>query len=121
MVVYVSRVHVRDYHTLEAGEVFRELDTDLMRRVEVQRIVRGERLDDVVVGAAVRLVELFLDRLELIQRGACHTVDAGDETVHRFLAVGNVVEDALQTTRDRHRILPCFAVAAPAASETAIK
>ena len=97
MVVYVRRVHVRDDHALIAFEVFRELQTNLMCGLEVQRIVGGEGLDDVIVTAPVRFAELFFHRFKLGLRGLGNTVDAGDETVHGFLPVGDVVEYAAQT------------------------
>ena len=97
VVVYVRRVHVRDDHALIALEVFRELQTDLMRGLEVQRIVGGEGLDDVIVTAPVRFAELFFHRFELGLRSLGNTVDAGDETAHGFLPVGDVVEYAAQT------------------------
>ena len=97
VVVYVRRVHVRDDHALIALEVFRELQTDLMRGLEVQRIVGGESLDDVIVTASVRFAELFLHRFELSLRSLGNAVYAGDEAVHGFLPVRDVVQYAAQT------------------------
>ena len=97
VVVYVRRVHVRDDHALIAFEVFSELQTDLMRGLEVQRIVGGEGLDDVIVTASVRFAELFFHRFKLRLRSLGDAVDTGDETVHGFLPVGGVVEYAAQT------------------------
>ena len=68
-----------------------------MGRFKVQRIVWGEGLDDVVVAAAIGFAEVFLHRFEFILSSLRHTVDAGDETVHRFLPVGDVVQDVAQT------------------------
>ena len=97
VVVYVRRVHVRDDHALIALEVFRELQTDLMRGLEVQRIVGGEGLDNVIVTASVRFAELFFHRFKLRLRSLGNAVDAGDETVYGFLPVRDVVEYAAQT------------------------
>ena len=97
VVVYVRRVHVRDDHALVALEVFRKLQTDFMGGLEVQRIVGGEGLDDVIVTASVRFAELFFHRFKLSLRGLSNAVDPGDETVHCFLPVGDVVQYAAQT------------------------
>ena len=98
VIVDVRRVHVGDYHALVAFEVLREPQTNLMGSLEVQRIIRSEGLDDVVVASAIGLTKLFLHCFELRLGSLSHAVDAGDETVHRFLAVGDVVEDVTQTT-----------------------
>ena len=95
--MYMRRVHVRDDYALIALEVFRELQTDLVGSLEVQRIVRGEGLDDVIVTAPVRFAELLFHRFELSLRRLGNAVDAGDETVHGFLPVGDVVKYAAQT------------------------
>ena len=95
--MYVRCVHVRDDHALVALEVFRELQANLMSGLEVQQIVGGEGLDDVIVTASVRFAELFLHRFELSLRRLGNAVDAGDETVHGFFPVGDVVEYAAQT------------------------
>ena len=68
-----------------------------MGGLEVQRIVGGEGLDDVIVTASVRFAELFFYRFKLSLRGLSNAVDTGDETVHGFLPVGDVVEYAAQT------------------------
>ncbi len=59
MIVDVRRIHMRDHHTLVALEVFRKLQPDFMRCIKVQRIVRSEGLDDVVVAAAICFAELL--------------------------------------------------------------
>ena len=69
-----------------------------MGSLEVQWIIRSEGLDDVIVASPIGFTELFLYRFELRLGSLRHTVDTGDETVHRFLAVGDVVEDVTQTT-----------------------
>ena len=88
---------MRDHHTLVALEVFRKLQPDFMRCIQVQRIVRSECLDDVVVATAICFAELFLYRFKFILSCLGHTVDAGDETLHRFLTVCNIVQDTAQT------------------------
>ena len=90
---------MRTVFKLLALEVLRQLHADLMSRLEVQRIVGREGLDDVVVGAAIGLVEEFFHRFELIEGCLRHAVHAGDETVRCLLPVGDVVQDALQTPR----------------------
>ena len=58
--MYVRCVHVRDDHALIAFEVLRELQTDLVRGLEVQRIVGGEGLDDVIIAATQLTPEMRL-------------------------------------------------------------
>lgn len=94
VVVDVIGVHVGGHHALVALEVSRKLQPDLMGRRKVQRIVRREGLDDMVVPPAIGFVELLLHRLELIQRRLRHAVDAGDERVGGLLPVGHIVQDA---------------------------
>ena len=98
---------MRHDERLVALEVARKLTADLVRRIEVQRIVGGERLHDMVVGAAVGFVELLLHRLELVERGLRHAVDAGDQPLVGFLPVLDVVDDALQTSRDCNEFNAC--------------
>ena len=81
VVVFVLCVHVGRYQTLVALEVRSELQPDLMHRFEVYRIIGSERLDDVIVGAAIGFVKLFFHRFEFMHRSLGHTVDAGDELV----------------------------------------
>lgn len=88
---------MRNHHALVALEVFRKLQPDLMRCIKIQRIVRGEGLDDVIIATAICFAELFLYRFEFILSCLGHTVDTGDETLHRFLTVGNIVQDTAQT------------------------
>ena len=97
VIVDVRRIHMRDHHTLVALEVFRKLQPDLMCCIKVQRIVRGEGLDDVIVAAAICFAELFLHRFEFILSCLSHAVDTGYETLHRFLTVCNIVQDTAQT------------------------
>ena len=97
MIVDVRCIHMRDHHTLVALEVFRKLQPDLMRCIKIQRIVRGEGLDDVVVAAAICFAELFLYRFEFILSCLSHAVDTRYETLHRFLTVCNIVQDTAQT------------------------
>ena len=95
VIVDVRRIHMRDHHALVALEVFRKLQPDLMRCIKIQRIVRGEGLDDVII--AICFAELFLYRFEFILSCLSHTVDTGYETLHRFLTVCNIVQDTAQT------------------------
>lgn len=88
---------MRDHHTLVALEVFRKLQSDFMRCIKVQRIIRSEGLDDVVVAAAICFAELFLYSFKFILSCLGHTVDTGYETLHRFLTVCNIVQDTAQT------------------------
>ena len=97
MIVDVRRIHMRDHHALVAIEVFRKLQPDLMRCIKIQRIVRGEGLDDVIIATAICFAELFLYRFEFILNCLSHAVDTGYETLHRFLTVCNIVQDTAQT------------------------
>jgi len=107
VVVNVLGVHVRCHHTLVANELLGELQTDLMGSVEVQFIIRRERLHDVVVAAPVGFVELLFDSFKLMECGLSNTVDTGDEPVGGFLTAGDVVDDAAQTTRDTDEFNAC--------------
>lgn len=80
MVVDVVGVHVSGNHTLVALKVLRKLGS-----FKIQRVVRGEVPDDVVVATAVRFVKLLLDRFELVTRSLRRTVHAGDEGVGGLL------------------------------------
>ena len=46
---------------------------------------------------AICFAELFLYRFEFILSCLSHAVDTGYETLHRFLTVGNIVQDTAQT------------------------
>ena len=81
---------MRDHHALVDLEVFRKLQPDLMRCIKIQRIVRGEGLDDVIIATAICFAELFLYRFEFILSCLSHAVDTGYETLHRFLTVCNI-------------------------------
>lgn len=59
VVVDVGGVHVSDHDALVALEMLRQLHAQLVRRCEVQRIIRCKRLHDVVVAAALRLRNCF--------------------------------------------------------------
>lgn len=59
VVVDVGGVHVSDHDALVALEMLRQLHAQLVRRCEVQRIIRCKRLHDVVVAAALRFAELL--------------------------------------------------------------
>lgn len=97
VIVDVRRIHMRDHHALVALEVFRKLQPNLMRCIKIQRIVRGEGLDDVIIATAICFAELFLYRFEFILSCLSHAVDTGYETLHRFLTVCNIVQDTAQT------------------------
>lgn len=88
---------MRDHHALVALEVFRKLQPDLMCCIKIQRIVRGEGLDDVIIATAICFAELFLYRFEFILSCLSHAVDTRYETLHRFLTVCNIVQDTAQT------------------------
>ena len=107
VVVNVPGVHVRCYHALVAHELLSELETNLMGGVEVQFIIRRERLDDVVVAAPVGFVELLFDGFKLMERRLSDTVNSGDESVGGLLTVGDIVDDAAQTTRDTDEFNAC--------------
>lgn len=97
VIVDVRRIHMRNHHALVALEVFRKLQPDLMRCIKIQRIVRGEGLDDVIIATAICFAELFLYRFEFILSCLSHAVDTRYETLHRFLTVCNIVQDTAQT------------------------
>ncbi len=80
MVVDVVGVHVSGHHTLVALKVLRKLGS-----FKIQRVVRGEVPDDVVVATAVRFVKLLFDRFELVTRSLRHTVHDSDEGVGGLL------------------------------------
>ena len=98
VVVFMLCVHVCRHQTLVAFEVRGELQSDLMHRFEVHRIIGSERLDDVIVGAAIGFMKPFFYCFKFMHRSPGHAVDAGDEFVGRFLAVGHIVNDTTQTT-----------------------
>ena len=107
MVVNVVGIHVRSHHALIALEVLRELDTDLVSGIEVQRTVRSKRLDDVVVAPAVCFTELLFHSFKFLQRCPGHAVDAADERIRGFLSAGDIVQNILQATRDSNEFNVC--------------
>ena len=69
--------------------------------------IMSERLDDVIVGAAIGFVKLFFHRFEFMHRSLGHTVDAGDELVRGLFPVGHIIHDASQPTRDSNEFNAC--------------
>lgn len=90
MIVDVGGVHVGDHDALVALKMLRQLHAQLVRRCEVQRIIRCERLHDVVVAAALRFAELLFHRLKFRHRRPRYTVDAADKLLHRLFPVGDI-------------------------------
>jgi len=88
---YVVGVHVGDNDTLISGKVLCKFQSDLMCSVEVQFVLRGESLNDVVVCSSVCFAELFFHCFKFVQSSLSNTVNSGDETIHSFLAVGHVI------------------------------
>ena len=107
VIVDVGGVHVSDHDALVALEMLRQLHPQLVRRCEVQRIIRCKRLHDVVVAAALRFAELLFHRLEFRHRRPHNAVDAADKLLHRLFPVGDVVNDASQPTRDSNEFNVC--------------
>ena len=107
VVMDVSGVHVGDHDALVAHKMLRQLHAKLVRRCEVQRVVRRERLHDVVVTAALRFAELLFHRFEFRHCRPRYTVDAADELFYRLFPVGDVVDDASQPTRDSNEFNVC--------------
>ena len=107
VVMDVSGVHVRDHDTLVSLKMLRQLHAQLVRRCKVQRIIRCERLHDVVVAAALRFVELLFHRLEFRHRRPRYTVGAADKLLHRLFPVGDIVDDTSQPTRDSNKFNIC--------------
>ena len=107
MIMDVGGVHVGDHDALVALKMLRQLHAQLVRRCKVQRIIRRERLHDVVVAAALRFAELLFHRLEFRHRRPRYTVDAADKLLHRLFPVGDIVDDAPQPTRDSNEFNIC--------------
>lgn len=107
VVMDVGGVHVGDHDALVALKMLRQLHAQLVRRCKVQRIIRCERLHDVVVAAALRFAELLFHRLEFRHRRPRYTVDAADKLLHRLFPVGDVVNNAPQPTRDSNEFNVC--------------
>ena len=107
MIMDVGGVHVGDHDALVALKMLRQFHAQLVRRCEVQRIVRRECLHDVVVTAALRFTELLFHRLEFRHRRPRYAVDAADELLHRLFPVGDVVNDTSQPTRDSNEFNVC--------------
>ena len=103
----VGGVHMGDHDALVAREMLCQLHAQLVRRCEVQRIIRRERLHDVVVTTALRFAELLFHCLEFRHRRPRYTVDAADKLLHRLFPVGDVVNNAPQPTRDSNEFNVC--------------
>ena len=107
MIMDVGGVHVRDHDTLVSLKMLRQLHAKLVRRCEAQRVVRRERLHDMVVAATLRFAELLFHRLEFRYRRPRYAVDAADKLLHRLFPVGDIVDDAPQPTRDSNEFNVC--------------
>lgn len=98
-------------YDLIPGEIFREPQTDLMGDPQGDLVIRTERLDDMVVGSAVFLMELPLGKPEFFRRRFGHTMDAGDQGFVCFLAVHDVWEDIVQRASRGNEFNDCHSVA----------
>ena len=105
MIMDVGGVHVGGHDTLVALKMLRQLHAQLVRRCKVQRIIRRERLHDVVVAAALRFAELLFHRFEFRHCRPRYTVDAADELLHRLFPVGDVVDDSRSTAESANAAL----------------
>ena len=76
--VDVIPVGVGRYYDFEAGDLFRQLQSNLMRLLRGDRIVRTEGLNHVVVQPTFCAVMQSLGVHEFLEGALRHTVDAGD-------------------------------------------
>ena len=76
--VDVIPVGVGCYYDFEAGDLFRQLQGNLMCLLRGDRIIRAEGLNHVVVHPSLGAVMQSLGVHEFLQGALRHTVDAGD-------------------------------------------
>ena len=101
MGVNVIPVRMGGNHNFKAGNLLRQLQSNLMGHLRGDRIVGMERLNHVVVHPSLGAVVLLLGVHELLESALWHTVDACDQRSAliiylRFLAA--VAENTTQTT-----------------------
>ena len=78
MGVDVIPVRVGCYYDFEAGDLFRQLQGNLMCLLRGDRIIRAEGLNHVVVHPSLGAMMQSLGVHEFLQGALRHTVDAGD-------------------------------------------
>ena len=98
--VDVIPVCVGGNYNLKAGNLLRQLQSNLVRHLRGDRIIRAKGLHHVVVQSSLCTVVHTLGVHELLQRTLRHAVDAADQRSALIIHLGclaAVVEDAIQT------------------------
>ena len=88
------------HYDFEAGDLFRQLQSNLMRLLRGDRIVRTEGLNHVVVQPTFCAVMQSLGVHEFLEGALRHTVDAGDQRPALEIYLGiltAVVDDRIKT------------------------